>query len=103
MKETREIIRTPLAEVELGRQFEPQLPATGRYPAYRDAQIGEGFNLLDYWRAITKRLWLVVGITVLLTTLAAIYMARKPDLYHARAQIQVDNEQTNPDLVTTAR
>jgi capsular exopolysaccharide synthesis family protein len=103
MKETREIIRTPLAEVELERPFEPQLPTTGRYPAYRDAQIGEGFNVLDYWRAIRKRLWLVIGIVVLLTTLAAIYMARKPDLFQARAQIQVDNEQTNPDLVTADR
>ncbi|HVF46456.1 MAG TPA: polysaccharide biosynthesis tyrosine autokinase, partial [Pyrinomonadaceae bacterium] len=36
-------------------------------------------------------------------TLAAIYIARKPDLFQARAQIQVDNEQTNPDLVTTER
>lgn len=103
MKETREIIRTPLSEVELERPFEPPMAPAGRYPAYRDAQIGEGFNLLDYWRAIRKRLWLVIGITVLLTTLTAIYMARKPDLFSAHGKIQVDNEQTNPDLVTNDR
>ncbi len=49
-------------------------------------------HLLDYWRAIRKRLWLVIGITVLVTMLAAVYMARKPDVYEAKAQVQVDLE-----------
>jgi len=105
MKESREIIQKPINEpVELERAFEPQIvPGTGRYPAYRDIYAQEGFQLLDYWRAIRKRLWLVVGIAVLITTLAAIYMARKPDIYSATAIIQVDLEQANPDLVTTDR
>ena len=101
MKESREIIQNPLKEAvtDLERQFEPQVIAPiGRYPSYRDAYAQEGFQLLDYWRAIRKRLWLVIGITVLVTTLAAIYMARKPNIYQATAQIQVDLEQTNPDL-----
>ncbi len=74
MKESREIIQKPINEpVELERAFEPQIvPGTGRYPAYRDIYAQEGFQLLDYWRAIRKRLWLVVGIAVLITTLAAI-------------------------------
>ncbi len=101
MKESREIIHKPLSEpVELERHFEPQIsPASGRYPAYRDGYASEGFQLLDYWKAIRKRLWLVAGIAVLVTTLAAIYMARKPDVYAAYARIQVDLEQTNPDLM----
>ena len=49
-------------------------------------------HLLDYWRAIRKRLWLVIGIVVLVTMLATVYMARKPDIYEARAQVQVDLE-----------
>src|SRR4051812_6189395 len=60
-------------------------------------------HLLDYWRAIRKRLWLVIGIAVLMTTLAAIYMARKPNIYEAHAEVQVDLEQVNPDLVTSDR
>lgn len=103
MKETRDIIRTPLTEpAELERPFEPAM-TTGRYPAYRDTPAADGFQLIDYWRAIRKRLWLVIGIAVLVTTLTAIYMARKPNVYAAYAKIQVDNEQTNPDLVTTDR
>jgi capsular exopolysaccharide synthesis family protein len=102
MKETRDIIPAPLRDAtEIERVFEPQIVATGRYPSYRNAYTGEGLQLLDYWRAVRKRLWLVLGITVLVTTWTAIYMARKPNVYQASAVVQVDLEQTNPDLVTS--
>ncbi len=105
MKESREIVQKTLNEpLDFERQFEPQIVAgTGRYPAYRDNTAADGFQLLDYWRAVRKRLWLVIGVSVLATSLAAIYMARKPDIYRASAVIQVDLEQTNPDLVTNDR
>jgi capsular exopolysaccharide synthesis family protein len=103
MKETREIVPSRLPERrELERPIEPAVVA-GNYPMYRGAEVAEGLQLMDYWRAIRKRLWLVLGITVLATTLAAIYMARKPDIFQARAQVQVDQEQANPDLVTSDR
>lgn len=104
MKETRDIIHKPLTEpVELDRPFEPQVAPLGRYPGYRGTYAPEGFQFLDYWRTIRKRLWLVVGIAVLVTTWTAIYMARKPNIYMAKAVVQVDLEQTNPDLVTSDR
>lgn len=104
MKETRGIIKSPLTEAnELESNFETPFAPVGRYPAYRETTQREGFQLTDYWRAIRKRLWLVLGIAVLMTTLAAIYMARKPNVYRAQAVVQVDNEQNNPDLVTTDR
>ena len=59
-----------------------------------DASEGE-VHLLDYWRAIRKRLWLVIGVAALFTTLAMIYVARKPDIYEASSQVQVDLE-NNP-------
>jgi capsular exopolysaccharide synthesis family protein len=107
MKESREIIhRQPLVEsTEIERPVEYQVaPAVpGRYPVYREAAEKEGFQLADYWRAIRKRLWLVVGIAVLVTTLAAIYMARKPNVFQAKAIVQVDLEQANPDLLSNER
>jgi succinoglycan biosynthesis transport protein ExoP len=105
MKESREIIQRPIVEsAELERPFAPHLVAgTERYPAYRETYTQEGFNLLDYWRAIRKRLWLVIGLAVLATTATAIYMARRPNIYRASAVIQVDLEQANPDLVTSDR
>ena len=105
MKESREIVQKRADPVvDLERPFEPQIvPGTGRYPVYREGYAQEGFQLLEYWRAVRKRLWLVIGITVLITTLAAIYMARKPNIYQASATIQVDLEQTNPDLIAPDR
>lgn len=103
MKEKREIVHQPITEItDIERAFEPQVVAvSGRYPSYRGEYGSEGSQFLDYWRAVRKRLWLVLGITVLVTTWAAIYMARKPNIYQAHAVIQVDLEQTNPDLITS--
>lgn len=102
MKETREIIPAPIRETnEIQRPFDPQIVTSAQYPAYRGAYAPDGFQIFDYWRAIRKRLWLVLGIIVLVTTWTAIYMARKPNIYQASSVVQVDLEQTNPDLVTT--
>src|SRR5690349_14058544 len=106
MRETREIVVKPSGDnvTEIERAFEPHVVVPmGRYPAYRGDYGPEGFQILDYWRAIRKRLWLVAGIAVLITTLTAIYMARKPNVYQASATIQVDLEQNNPDLNVSDR
>lgn len=105
MKESREIARRRgLEPVELDKVPEQVIAAnTGRYPDYRNAHGSTGFQLVDYWRAIRKRLWLVAGVAVIVTILAAVYMARKPNIYQAKAIIQVDLEQINPDLVTNDR
>ena len=55
-------------------------------------------HLLDYWRAVRKRLWLVISVVVLITTISVIHVARKPDIYQASARVQVGLE-NNADLV----
>ena len=103
MKDPRAIIQTANDATEIEAPFDYQTAPGGRYPSYRESSTHEGFQVLDYWRAIRKRLWLVIGIAVLITTLTAIYMARKPNIYQARAVVQVDLEQNNPDLITNDR
>src|SRR3954464_7595272 len=69
-------------------------PDEGGYRGYgygAGAADGE-VHLLDYWRAIRKRLWLIIGVAVLMTTLAVIYVARKPDIYEASSRVEVDLE-----------
>ena len=80
---------------EIDRRSEE--PAPYRSPAYGYGEPGlEGeVQLLDYWRAVRKRLWLVIGVAALITTLATIYVARKPDVYEAASRVQVDLE-NNP-------
>lgn len=102
MKETREIITVqPIEKPDLEKAFEPQIPITS--VGYRGGYEQEGSQILDYWRAIRKRLWLVIGIAVLVTTLAAIYMARRPNIFQAKATVQIDLEQANPDLNVSER
>ncbi len=55
-------------------------------------------HLLDYWRAVRKRLWLVISLVVLVTMLSVLYVARKPDIYQASARVQV-NLENNAELV----
>ncbi|HKB65410.1 MAG TPA: polysaccharide biosynthesis tyrosine autokinase [Pyrinomonadaceae bacterium] len=57
-----------------------------------DPNADSDIHLLDYWRAVRKRLWLVVSIVALITMLSVIYVARKPDVYQAGARVQVDLE-----------
>jgi capsular exopolysaccharide synthesis family protein len=100
MKERREIVQRQVETVDIERPFELQnTSANNGYGAYRDNAVQDNFQLITYWRIIRKRFWLVVGIAVLLTTLAAIYVARKPDIYEASGWVQVDMEQANLGLV----
>jgi len=79
--------------------LEKPVEATPPPPLYRGYGVdpgGEDENQLrEYWRAVRKHLWLIFGIAVLVTMLAAVYAARKPDIYTAQARVQVDLE-NNP-------
>lgn len=71
-------------------------PSLGTYGKYKDDD--GGVHLRDYWRSVRKHLWLVIGITAIITTLTAIYMARRPNIYTATSRVQVDLERVNPAL-----
>src|SRR5690349_8811267 len=82
----------------LDRPIEP--PQSYNYGV--DPNAENEVHLLDYWRAIRKRLWLVIGIVALITMLAVVYVARKPDFYEAQARVQVDLEESG-NLVNNTR
>jgi succinoglycan biosynthesis transport protein ExoP len=67
--------------------------------AYGEEAGPEGeLHLRDYWRTIRKRLWLIIGLALIISTIAALKQARQPDIYQARARVQVDTESVNPAL-----
>jgi succinoglycan biosynthesis transport protein ExoP len=45
-------------------------------------------------------MWLIIGITLLVTAAAAVYMAQKPDIYTSQTRVQVDLE-SNPGAGAT--
>jgi succinoglycan biosynthesis transport protein ExoP len=75
--------------------IEPASESNGHSRPYNygvDPNADSEIHLLDYWRAVRKRLWLVLSIVVLVSMLSVIYVARKPDIYQAGARVQVDLE-----------
>lgn len=103
MRDNRELVKLPTAgkaDLESAPEGVPGMPIGY---GYRDTWESESNQLLEHWRAVRKRLWLVLGIAVVFTTLTAIYMARRPNIYEASSTVQVDLEQVNQDLVTSDR
>jgi succinoglycan biosynthesis transport protein ExoP len=58
-------------------------------------------HLQEFWFSLRKYWLLIAGLTLLCTSLMAVYMARQPNLYEANVQIQVDLENPSPTLGTT--
>ena len=73
--------------------------ATPPIVAYGEEASPEGeMHLRDYWQTIRKRLWLIIGLALIVSTIAALKQARQPDIYQARARVQVDTETYSPAL-----
>jgi len=73
--------------------------ATPPIVAYGDEASPEGeMHLHDYWRTIRKRLWLIIGLALIVSTIAALRQAKQPDVYQAHARVQVDTESYSPAL-----
>src|SRR5258706_7317354 len=73
--------------------------ATPPIVGYGEEAGPEGeLHLRDYWRAIRKRLWLIIGLAVIVSTITALKQSRQPDIYQAHARVQVDVESSNPAL-----
>ena len=90
MKPSRELIKTePVTAIDTPRESASS-PHSYNYGV--DPNAESEIHLLDYWRAVRKRLWLVISIVALITMLSVIYVARKPDIYMAGARVQVDLE-----------
>lgn len=56
----------------------------------RDDVIPSAFK--QHWYSIVRHLWLVIGITLLATTIAIVYAIRKPDVFQSEGRVQVNVE-----------
>jgi capsular exopolysaccharide synthesis family protein len=71
--------------------------ATPPIVGYGEEASPEGeIHLRDYWRPIRKRLWLIISVALVVSSIAVIKQAHLPDYYSARAQVQIDTESLNP-------
>jgi polysaccharide biosynthesis transport protein len=98
MKPSKELAKREAIAEALDLPIQP--PQSYNYGV--DPNAENEVHLLDHWRAIRKRLWLVAGVVALVTMLAVVYVARKPDFFEAQARVQVDLEDTGA-IVNNAR
>ena len=93
-KEPSELAQALEVISSISRGFpSPVQPETNGYLNYGPPNRGdEGVRLRDIWTAISKRRWLILFIVMLITTTTAVMLARKPDIYLAETDVQVDTE-----------
>lgn len=96
MEERQDLIASSRSIEGLDKPFIPIDRFNYGYGAGSEAKRER--TLLSYWHSVRKRLWLVIGITLLLVSLVSIYMARQPDIFLAQARVQVDLENPNSML-----
>jgi capsular exopolysaccharide synthesis family protein len=96
MKESPGLIKkvTEIWDVEELEEKDGPSPAAG-HDGQDDAE--DAPHLREYWRSLRRYRLLILGITLIGTLLATLYMARQPDIYEAEARVQVDLE-NNPAL-----
>src|SRR5213594_2342038 len=95
MNQATKLVKREDEPGEIDRRFDDAANYRGGVYGYGPEGSEGEVHLLDYWRAIRKRLWLVLGVAALITALSTIYVARKADVYEASSRVQVDLE-NNP-------
>src|SRR6187399_3316072 len=93
MKPSQELVKRGAEPEALDRPFD-RVPLNYNYGVDPNAETE--VHLLDYWRAIRKRLWLIISIVLLVSMLTVVYVSRKPDIFEAKARVQVNLEDNNP-------
>src|ERR1051326_4975974 len=92
-REAGEITKALAVISSLSKALPTAVPAeNGRYGYGPPNRVDEGIRLRDIWVAISKRRWMIVLIVLLITSITAVMLARKPDIYLAEVQVQVDTE-----------
>lgn len=88
-----------------GDQSEPQeLMRQKFYSGYREGiAVKHGMHLRDYWRSVRQYQWMILTLAVVAAIAIAIYMAQQPNIYQAKARVQVDLENTMPALAAASK
>jgi succinoglycan biosynthesis transport protein ExoP len=61
----------------------------------RQSEINFQVHLLDYWKVLIKRWWIVVVTLIVFAGTNAYFTWQQPPVYRASLKLQIDNEQTN--------
>ncbi len=98
MNQPGDLIKEDINSASEVRSLAPYREPPSQFPIDPDWNPEERkLGLRDYWLMVRCRMWLIMAITLLVTTLSVIYVAQQPDVYESEAGIQVDLD-NNPGL-----
>src|ERR1700680_3572152 len=63
---------------------------------YQTFSNHQQFRLLDYWRVLVKRVWVILGTLAFMLAGAVIVSLRTTPMYRAEGQITINKENSNP-------
>jgi succinoglycan biosynthesis transport protein ExoP len=75
--------------------FETETPLAGRPPGSTGT---EGMSLVDIWRIVLKRKWVILALTVIGAVLGSVYSATRVRLFEASSTVDVNPTATNLGL-----
>jgi succinoglycan biosynthesis transport protein ExoP len=61
----------------------------------REPETNFQIHLLDYWKVLVKRWWIVCATLILFVSVSSYVTYRQPQIYRASLKLQIDNEQSN--------
>ncbi len=61
----------------------------------REPEANFQIHLLDYWKVLVKRWWIVCATLVIFVSVSSYITYRQPQIYRASLKLQIDNEQAN--------
>src|SRR5579872_300548 len=80
---------SPVANTALQRsRLDPIAPEASPYESVLPAQ--QQLSVMDYWRTLHKRRWIILSCMAFTVTLAAIYSFHQKPIYDASARISID-------------
>lgn len=68
----------------------PQDVPANYSPIYEDDVFGEGRSIRDYFLIVYKRLPLILGMTILVTSVVAFYMYRLPSIFEGQTVMMIE-------------
>src|SRR6478672_11079185 len=93
-KQSGETGATARSLVPRARAVPATREAYGRLGAYTggagEAPVDPGFDLVEYWRVLNKRKWLIAGVAAAFLVFGAVRELMTTPLYTATVRLQID-------------
>ena len=70
--------------------FQPLLPQAVQHPATLSVSPEQKLELLEYWRSITKRKWMILGLALVTALLAAVVALALTPVYRSTATVLIE-------------